>query len=330
MITKRWLILKLVAVFALSTLFWACAPSAPDYPSKPIKWIIPTPPGGGFDAYTRIAAKWLPKYLPKQVDVIPENIPGAAFITATNHVYAAAPDGYTIGTASLPDLISNQIMRGEVAYDIRKMTPIGILSSDIEFIAVNPKTPYRTLEDLQKADEVKMAVTSVGGLSWLNTILMTKELGIKAKLVSGYKGGKAQMLATIRGDTDATIGSGVPILDPGARGDLRLILHMGTERHSLAPNVPTAVELGYPKEVINSGGKFWRVVFGPPDMPEEIAKVLQDALWKALHDDELLAEAKKQRRPIIPGNVEDLQAVVDNSFKAVEKYLDVIKAELGK
>ena len=185
------------------------------------------------------------------------------------------------------------------------------------------------MKALQNAKVVKFASVGVGGSEWGHTVLVTKAMGIKTRHVTGYAGSTPARLSVVAGDTHAimaTVGSAWAQIQAG---DLKPIFYIKEAKKYFpeAPDRPTATELGYPELVKFCG--FWRHVVAPPGLPQKRAKILENALWKVVHDPKFRAWSKKARRPIIlPAKAKGAKETVIQLIDTLRERADVFKAAL--
>src|ERR671915_589562 len=122
------------------------------YKGKTVTYIVSTAPGGGYDLYGRLIAEYMQKYLPGSTFVV-KNVPGAGHLVGTNTIYAARPDGLTIGTFNT-GLIYNQLINAEgVKFDLSKMSWIGKVSSEPRVIVTATQSKIKNFPDLMKSTE---------------------------------------------------------------------------------------------------------------------------------------------------------------------------------
>ena len=182
---------------AIATTF-AIPGAVAKYPEKTITFIIPYKPGGGFDTYVRALAPILEKRL--GVTVVPKNMPGAGGRKGATYLYKSKPDGYRISIMNLPGkaIAAIQGKKG-VGYDIRKFTWLGQIASDSYVIAVAGKSKIQSIADLKKLGRtIKPAGTGKGATSYVVSQIAGNILGLKLKLVTGYKGSSGMSIAVIR------------------------------------------------------------------------------------------------------------------------------------
>ena len=256
------------------------------YPEKTITFIIPYKPGGGFDTYVRGLAPILEKRL--GVTVVPKNMPGAGGRKGATYLYKSKPDGYRISIMNLPGkaIAAIQGKKG-VGYDIRKFTWLGQIASDSYVIAVAGKSKIKSIADLKKLGRaIKTAGTGKGATSYVVSQIAANILGIKVKLVTGYKGSSGMSVAVIRGDTDIAFFAHRSYSKFAKSGDLRAIAALDEKG---------AVKLGKPEL---SKLRIHRLVAAPPGLPSGIKKTLEDALFASVNDAGFKKWAKKARRPL--------------------------------
>lgn len=299
------------------------AVAAKNYPEKVITWIVPYAPGGGFDVYSRVIAKTLPKYLPNKVDVVVKNMPGGGSRRGSAVLYRSKPDGYTIGILNPSGLVTSDIVKKSTEYDLYKYTYLATCSQDVGGIYAAANSKFKTLEDLQKADRVKFASGGRGSTTWLWGMLAKGAMKIPVVEVSGYGGTSEYTTGVIRGDADAfTFASSSSVLSYFEAGELNPIIIFTLEPWELYPSAPTAK--GTPYEELAALTQD-RVVAAPPDLPADIAKTLETALINAMKDPELQEWAKKTKHPFF---IVDGKKTLTNIKKAdsiLKKYEEYFK-----
>ncbi len=282
----------MIARFALGAIALAIAtalaiPGAvAKYPEKTITFIIPYKPGGGFDTYVRALAPILEKRL--GVTVVPKNMPGAGGRKGATYLYKSKPNGYRISIMNLPGkaIAAIQGKKG-VGYDIRKFTWLGQIASDSYVIAVAGKSKIKSIADLKKLGRaVKTAGTGKGATSYVVSQIAGNILGLKLKLVTGYKGSSGMSVAVIRGDTDIGFFAYRSYSKFAKSGDLRAIAALD-EKGAVALGKPGLSKL-----------RIHRLVAAPPGLPSGIKKTLEDALFASINDAGFRKWAKKARRPL--------------------------------
>ena len=302
-------------LFILPSGVWAKA-----FPAKDVTFVLPVPPGGGFDTVVRMLVPYLKKYLPNPVNIVVRNMPGGEWTIGINHVYRAKPDGYTVGIFNLPGNVVHMIT-GRAKYDLAKMTWFGCPADVTIVTALSPKSKYKTLKDLQEAPRVLAGVTGMASADGLFTLLATEAMGIKMDYVH-HDGSPQAMLAAIRGDLDWVQYPYGSLLRHLESGDLIPVWVYAKKRLKGLPNVPTVAELGY--EQLAGSVSLFRPVAGPPGLPDSVARVWRETLQKAAQDPKFVAAMDKRRlEPVYYGPEETAQKV-KASLETFSRYKDVL------
>jgi tripartite-type tricarboxylate transporter receptor subunit TctC len=314
---------RLIFGAAAAAVLLAGAP-AQAFPEKNITFIIPFSPGGGFDTYVRMISPYVEKYLPKKVNVVPTNMPGAGGRKGLTAGYRAKPDGHTLTVANVPGVAIPPILGQKVSYDLNKMTWIGRLSVDYYMLAVSTKSPVKSVDALKKAsmsDVIKMPSTGPGSTAHAMSKIFMGVLGFKGEIVSGYQGTKEMTVAVIRGDVPASTLPNNSMRKYVESGDIRALLT--TEHPSPWKGVPSAKDAGVTDL---DGLAIQRLVGGAPGIPREVRKILSDAFLKAMNDPKLKAAAAKAKRPFAPLSGVEAKQVLDKQLAVYLRF----KEDLAK
>ena len=225
----------------------AHAQSSANYPSKPVKIIVPFPPGGLADNLARGLSQELSREWGQQVVV--ENRAGANTIIAAQATLAAGGDGYTLMLANDPTISSNQYLYTKLPYDpVKDFVPVINVAETLEVMVVGPAFKGNTLNDLiaaakAKPDEVAYGTYGLGSKAHIDAEAFSKLAGIKTLHVP-YKGVADVMPALLSGQVQFAI-TGVPPAIPLVRsGQLRAIAIASPKRSASLPEVPTFSEVG--------------------------------------------------------------------------------------
>jgi tripartite-type tricarboxylate transporter receptor subunit TctC len=176
------------------------------FKGKTLTYIVSTAPGGGYDTYARLIAGAMEKYLPVD-NIVVKNVPGAGHIIGANQIYAAKPDGLTIGTFNTGLVYAQLLERQGVKFDLAKMTYIGKAASDPRVMIMSTKSEIASFDDLKAAkDQVKFASAGPGSASYNETKMLVNVLGLKVKQITGYDGQEGEM-AMMRGEVAGQLGS---------------------------------------------------------------------------------------------------------------------------
>lgn len=266
--------------------------ATPDYPNKPIRFIIPYAPGGGFDVYVRVIAPVMEQFFPKKATIVPVNVAGGGGAKGIAQLYRAKPDGYTLGIFNIPGVFILQQQQGDAAYDLSKFTWIGQMGEGEHYvIGVGANSALKTYADLKALSAqrpIKFSVTGPEGTAYVATLIGARLLGLRTQLISGYKGSADYVVAAMRGDSDAVV-AGIPTALRFSRGKTIRVL-ASFETHSTIPGIPDATALMQPDlDQIT----IERPVGAPPGTPPEIQALISNALSKALRDPKVIAWGKE-------------------------------------
>jgi tripartite-type tricarboxylate transporter receptor subunit TctC len=315
-----------VACIALS----ASAPAAQEtFPSKDINLVVTYSPGGGFDTIARAIARSMTKGMPKGLNVIVKNITGAAGVRGTTSLYRSRPEGHTIAHLDVQGLIGHQLLRGNVGFDMSKMTWLARVGFEPVGIMVNAKSRYHTLDDLRKAKTLKWGVLAVGGPIWQQSFVAAKALGIPfSGVVSGYRGNSETIPALLRGDFDAiaTVPVSPAVLPLLRSKELRVPVVLGKTRYGALPDVPTAKEAAGTEFLIG----VIRAIAAPPGVPADRVKVLERLLVNAMADKAYKDFVKKSGQPLVAGNAAETRELVALAQGTVEKYSKAMAKAMGQ
>lgn len=313
----------LAAILVTTACAFAGGPSqAAGYPDKDITFIIPYGPGGTFDTYVRAISSALERHLPNKVNVVPTNVPGANGAKAVNTMMRAKPDGYTIAIFDIPGELLPQIANEKnPPYDLRKITWLASAGSDNYGIAVTGSSPIKSLNDMKELGRpVKLTTTGPGTSSYLMAHIAMDVLGIPLSIVSGYRGSSEYMIGAIRGDGDGTVAVVPMLLKYKESGDLQMLAVLA-EKSPFA-GVTDAVALGHPEL---SQLAIRRLIGGPPGMPADVAKTLEDALLKAMNDPETVRIMEAAGARMVPESGDKAAEVLNRSIDFYNRYRKYIQ-----
>src|SRR6266480_5911745 len=229
---RMWVVSLLVSFLMIPLVALPARSQTNFYEGKTITLIIGAKGAGSLIAATQIVAHHLGKYIPGKPTVIVQEMPGAAHLLATNNVFnVAKPDGLTI-LASNPNVAIAQLSKVEqVRFDVRKFQWLGSSGADGVMFSIRPDLPYKTADELKKADRELVAGTTGPGSNAHDFPLLLKEFaGLKLKLVSGYPSNSDVLLAIERKEVDSW-------------SALATTIKLGTERGAVRPLVRGRVAL---------------------------------------------------------------------------------------
>lgn len=297
---RRYLALAATLAFAGLGADHASAQSS-FYEGKTIAVVIGAT-GGSLELAARIVTRYLGKYVPGHPNVVLQNMPGAAHLVATNHVYTVAkPDGLTLLAAN-PSVGIAQLTKVEaVRFDLRKFEWLGSSGADGVALSIRPDLPYKTWQELKNADrEIVVGTTGPGSNAHDFPLFLKEFAGAKFKLVSGYRANADILLALERKEVDAWAALATTIKLAADRGAVRPIVRGrvaigGFENLPVDEDLATS-PLGRAMMGIRAAPlAIGRAFAAPPRTPADRVAMLREALAKAVKDPEFIAEAKKAK-----------------------------------
>lgn len=293
---SRWFHAALAAIVAAPALAQGSF-----YEGKTVTVVIGAS-GGSLEIAARIAARHLGKQLPGNPNVIVQNMTGAAHLVATNNVYnVAKPDGLTLLAAN-PNVGIAQLTKVEAArFDLRRFQWLGSTGADGVALSIRSDLPYKTWEELKKADrELVVGTTGPGSNAHDFPLLLKEFAGAKFKLVSGYPANADILLAIERGEVDLWAAFATTIKLAADRGAVRPLVrgrvsipgfeHLPVDETLATSTVGKAI-MGIRAAPLAIG----RAFAAPPATPADRVKLLREALAKVVKDPEFNAEMKKAR-----------------------------------
>jgi len=252
------------------------------YPSKPIRLVIPYPPGGGADTIGRPLAQKMSEKLGQQLVV--ENRGGANGNIGMEHVARAAPDGHTIVLALTAQLAINPALYGKVPYDpVRDYAPITLFGTGTYILVVHPSLPVKSVKDLialAKAQPGQIAYSSSGNGSGghLAAELLNSMAGIKMLHVP-YKGGGPALVDLIAGQVQVLFSTQLASWPHIQSGRIRALAVSTAKRPASIPDLPTVAEAGLP----GYDAGVWYGILAPAGTPREIIARLNAEIVRALN-----------------------------------------------
>lgn len=309
------LLVMLTAGMAVMAFSARAAGPLDGFAGKTVTYIVATAPGGGTDAYGRLTAEYMQRYLPGSTFVV-KNVSGAGGLIGAAAIYAAKPDGLTMGTFSIGLLYAQLGKTKGVRYDLGKMSWIGKAASDGRVIVVNTASPIKSFQDLfTQKEPVKFATGGVGGNLHSETTMLSSVFKLPARILSGYHGNEDQ-LAMRRGEIDAALGSRSSFDEFVGNKYGRFIVQIGGKDPNL-PQLSSFATEPQAKSVIaliESQGELGRLTVGPPDIAAPQLNALREAYMKAMVDKELQDKAEKLKLPLDPAGGQEVEDAVKRAL----------------
>jgi tripartite-type tricarboxylate transporter receptor subunit TctC len=319
------------------------------YKGKRINLIVGYGPGGGYDVFARLLARHLGKYIPGGPQILVQNMPGAGSLIAANHLYSVAPrDGTTFGLVArdmpLLGLIGNN---SNVQFDPRKFSWLGSssnFSDDAYVMIVRTDAPVKSIEDARRPGSPALLLggTADGATGGDVPRILQDALGLRIKLVLGYRDTAAIFLAMERGEVSGRMTdlSAIQSIRPDwlkRDSGFHLLVQFGRlTRHPDYPDVPTARELA-----LTPSGRaliefaetplltMARPFAAPPGVPQERIRALQTAFLAAHRDRQYLDEAAKLGVYISPVSGEDMVRSIEKMARASPELFEQVRKVLA-
>lgn len=255
-------------------------PAEAAYPDRVIKIVVPFAPGGGTDLIARTLAGEMAKNLGQHVIV--ENRPGAGTILGSAAVANSAADGYTLLIATFAHAV-NPSLNPKLPYDtFNAFSPVALVARSFNVVVVNPRLPYRSVQDLivaAKAEPGKIAFGSfgIGTSAHLAGELFKKSANVDLMHVP-YKGAAPAITDLLGGQIQAMFTTAASVASHVQSGSLRALAVTSAERATLYPDLPTVAEAGVPGYVAES----WYGIYAPARTPPDVVQVLNKSIQRAL------------------------------------------------
>jgi tripartite-type tricarboxylate transporter receptor subunit TctC len=315
---------KLLRLYAIVIGIWILAggdraiTGAQEYKDKTLTIIVGYSPGGSFDLYGRVLARYIGRYLPGNPTRIVENMTGAGGIIAANHLYnRVKADGLTIGAWASP-LILQQIMGNEAAqFDGRRFGYLGIPSEYDTVCTFNQQSGIAKMDDWINAKR-PLKISTIGPGTSTSDIpkLLKAALNLPMDVIDGYKGGADARLAVESGEVDGYCGSW---------GTVETVWRSAYESKKIVPVLQEARELLKIADDVHIAQFPFSV---PPGMAKDRLELLQRAFVRTFKDSDLLAEAKRSQLDVAPVDgptiTKTLTSLYDLKPATVAKLKDIL------
>jgi tripartite-type tricarboxylate transporter receptor subunit TctC len=315
----------LVGAFALLAAGPAQAAGVEDfYKGKVINVVIGYSPGGGYDVYARLLARYMGRHIPGNPTLVPQNMPGAGSLKAALYIYEVAPkDGLYIGTVGRSEPIAPLLTPDEAKFDATKLSWIGSISTDVNLCVAWNSSSIKNWNDML-TKPYTVGGTGQGSDPDGYALAVKNVFGAKIKLVTPYPGTNDIDLAMERGEVDGLCGyswSTIKIQHASwlQEKKLNLLVQAALVKSPELPDVPLLMDFATNDDqraivrLIVAGQQMARPFFGPPGMPEDRKQALRKAFDDTMKDGDFLAEAKKSGFDINPVN----GAEIDRLLKEV-------------
>jgi tripartite-type tricarboxylate transporter receptor subunit TctC len=311
------------------------------YRGRTVELYVGTDPGGGYDLYGRLVARYIGKHIPGGPAVIVKNMPGAGHLRMANWVYGAAPrDGTVMGAAPQSIAIEQLLGTDGVQYDARRFTWIGRVAPVVEVTYTWHTSGTKTLADAQKRETVMggsgAASPTVFYLKALNQLA-----GTKFKIIAAYPSNAETNLAMQRGEVEggskAWASMKVDNFDWLREKKVNILVQYATARDPDLPDVPLMMELGRTDDerralnLFALGNAMGRSIMATPEIPQDRLLALQAAFMATMGDPDLIAFTREKKVDLGPTlNGDELKAIVDETLAMPPSVIALAKNARGE
>jgi tripartite-type tricarboxylate transporter receptor subunit TctC len=305
----------------------AAGAQAQTWPARPLRLIVPFPPGGGSDAVGRVMAQKLGERLGQQVVV--DNRAGAGGSIGTEAAVRAAPDGYTLVLASTSEIAINpSLYAGRINYDtIRDLLPVALVATTPMVVIATPSLPVQSIPELialarARPGDLNAASAGAGTISHLAGELFRSTNGLRWSHVA-YKGTGPALTDLSSGQVQLMFVPPPPVMGLVKAGRVKLLAVSSRSRAPILPDTPTVMEAGGPDYVVDN----WYGIFLPAGTPRDIVTRLGSEIARSLEAPDLISTLAAQGAA--PGAMA-AGPFADYVKSEVEKWTRVVRASGAK
>lgn len=332
---KKKPIAAAILLVLASTTFDAAAIAA-DYTGKTINFIVGSAPGGGYDTYARLFARFYGNHLPGKPAVTVQNLPTAGGLNAANTIYNLAPkDGTTIGMFASSNALEPLLGNALAKFETGKFTWIGNINKDAASCGAWKSSGINSIHDAESR-EIKFGASGLGATTAQHALFLKNMIGSKLKVITGYGGTNEVKLAMQRGEVDASCGLFVssvtgPFANDVKAGDLKIIVQFGRKNDPAfngAPNIYDLLSSEDDKlaaDFVFLSAEITRPIVAPPGLSSDVAKTLRVAFDETVIDPEFLAAAKTANVLVTPMNAQEVTAAFEGFAATPQRVLDRAK-----
>lgn len=300
------------------------------YSGEEVSVIVGYGPGGGYDAYARLLARYMGEHIPGNPTMVPENMPGGGSQMSAAFVHSAAPKDGTVMATFAPQVSVGHLI-GEVPFDGRELVWIGSVTNRVNVCVFSGDSEIDSFDDMLETEHILGGEGAGADVDAISNMLINL-FETKSRLVTGYPGTAEMMLAMERGEIDGICGMswGSTQSRFGDRldsGDIKVVVQAAlTPGKDLdVPNVVDLVESEDQRQVLNfilAGSTIGRPYATAPGTPPERIEALRRAFDATLEDPEFLAEAESMQLEINPSTGEYLEETLNDIYQTSDEVIE--------
>ena len=277
-------------MLAFASLSLCAGALAQAYPAKPIRIVVPFPPGGTSDILSRLIGPKLTEKWGQQVVI--DSRPGAAGAIGHELVAKAAPDGYTLVLSDVGPVVIVPILYPKTPYGLQDFAPVTIISYSPHLLCVHPNVPVSTVPQLialakKRPGQLNYA-SSPAGAPYLAGLQFAHLTGIKWEYITG-RGGAQSIMDVMTGQADVLFNGMLATLPPVKSGKLKLIAVSGEKRHASLPDTPAVAEF-LPGFLTGS----WQAIYAPARTPPDVVATLSTEITRVIFTPEMKERLQTQ------------------------------------
>lgn len=340
MVPRLWRVITLAVFVAALVVAGGCAnkataPRAPEtskapeagksleWPTQDITVIVPLKPGGGVDILARTTTPFIEKYLPKHVNVIVKNVPGASGKIGLMELFKAKPDGHTVAVLNGLDFAVMQVAGQLEGMDVRRLSWIGQLDRAPYMLGVGAHSGLKKPSDM-KGKTVRFA--GINPTMVFSEAVIARAVGATPQFVM-YDGSGEAAMAVMRGDSDAFVLGFTSLMRNAKASEGKLIPMFIVSQVPDVPElkgIPSARDLGIELEDEELLAEA-RALVGPPGLPSEVRSIWEEIITKVYNDPDWVIQLKKANYNPAPLTGDKLQSYMAATVEKVEtKYKDIV------
>ncbi len=308
------------AVVLLAVVYVPALAQTGGFPAKPIRVVIPVPPGGSIDTVMRVIAPRMSETIGQSV--VLETRPGASTNLGMELVARAPGDGYTL-LANTVGLVANVSLFSKLGYDPEKdFAAVCLVAASPSLIAVHPSVPAKNIRELialakKNPGTIKFSTAGAGGITHLAVELLAFQTDTRFAHVP-YKGGGPALIALMSGETDISALAVVAAMAHVNSSRMRVLAVTSGQRLAVLPNIPTVAESGVPQYEFNS----WVGVVAPVSTPAAVIKILNEHMVRAARAPDIVERFAKDGAQVVASTPEQFKQVITEE---VAQWAKVIK-----